>query len=283
VDALSHPDLQLVCKPPDKSFVPIELFIGDREHRMREGLCHNIALKPFRGGRKVAVIDDADFLNAEGANCLLKTLEEPPPRSVLILIGTSEQKQLPTIRSRSQVIRFQALPEETVASLLVAQGLVADPAQARRLAALSGGSLTVAADLAEEQLGEFRQTLLRELAQPNGSAQDFPRSVIEFVEDAGKENAPRRARMVQVVGFAAEFYRQLMRSLSGAGVSGDEPLRGAVQSAHRSWAGDAETAAACLDRCVDAFGHIQANASPSALLESWLDELATITRRGRPL
>ena len=40
--------------------IPVELFIGDREHRMREGLCHNIALKPFMGGRKVAVIDDAD-------------------------------------------------------------------------------------------------------------------------------------------------------------------------------------------------------------------------------
>jgi DNA polymerase-3 subunit delta' len=42
-------------------------------------------MKPFMGGRKVAIIDDADYLNAEGANSLLKTLEEPPPRSVLIL------------------------------------------------------------------------------------------------------------------------------------------------------------------------------------------------------
>ena len=67
---------------------------------MHEGLCHDIALRPFMGGYKVALIDDADYLNAEGANCLLKTLEEPPPRSVLILIGTSPAKQLPTIRSR---------------------------------------------------------------------------------------------------------------------------------------------------------------------------------------
>ncbi len=68
------------------------------------------------------MIDDADYLNAEGANALLKTLEEPPPRSVLILIGTSPAKQLPTIRSRCQLIRFRPLPIETVAELLVVEG-----------------------------------------------------------------------------------------------------------------------------------------------------------------
>ena len=48
----------------------------------------------------MAIIDDADDLNEEGANALLKTLEEPPPGSVLILVGTTADKQLPTIRSR---------------------------------------------------------------------------------------------------------------------------------------------------------------------------------------
>ena len=108
----THPDLDVVGKPADKAFLPLELFIGDREHRRQEGLCHNISLKPFMGGRKIAVIDDADFLNAEGANCLLKTLEEPPPQSVLILIGTSPAKQLPTIRSRCQLVRFRPLAAE---------------------------------------------------------------------------------------------------------------------------------------------------------------------------
>ena len=57
-----------MAKPADKSFIPVEIFIGDREHRGREGLCHDIAMKPSLGGRKIAVIDDADYLNAEGAN-----------------------------------------------------------------------------------------------------------------------------------------------------------------------------------------------------------------------
>ena len=117
MSAGTHPDLEIVSKPADKRDIPLAAFIGEDDRRMKEGLCHRIGLKPFMGGRKVAIIDDADFLNPEGANALLKTLEEPPPRSVLILIGTTADKQLPTIRSRSQIIRFRPLPEDSVARL----------------------------------------------------------------------------------------------------------------------------------------------------------------------
>ena len=108
-DAGNHPDLDVVSLPKDKSTLPLDLFIGDKDHRNQDGLCHRISLRPFLGGRKIAIIDDADHFSAESANCLLKTLEEPPPRSLLILIGTSPSRQLPTIRSRSQVVRFRPL------------------------------------------------------------------------------------------------------------------------------------------------------------------------------
>ena len=117
----NHPDLDVVGVPPDKSALPVELFIGNKDHRNRDGLCHRLALKPYLGGRKIAIIDDADFFNQESANCLLKTLEEPPPRSLVVLIGTSATKQLPTIRSRAQVLRFQSLPVEVVADVLLQQ------------------------------------------------------------------------------------------------------------------------------------------------------------------
>ena len=130
----THPDVEVVSRPAGKSSIPLELLIGDKEHRNQEGLCHRISLRPFRGGYKIAIIDDADDLNQEGANCLLKTLEEPPPRSVLILIGTSEQKQLPTIRSRCQVIRFRPLPDDVVRQLLQQGPWGLDAGQAQELA-----------------------------------------------------------------------------------------------------------------------------------------------------
>src|SRR6476660_3204784 len=131
----THPDVILVAKPADKNFIPLELLIGDKEHRMRQGLCYDISLKPFSGRRRIAVIDDADFLNQEGANALLKTLEEPPPKSLLILIGTSEQRQLPTIRSRCQVVRFSPLAESDIADLLLSTGECNDESIVRKAAA----------------------------------------------------------------------------------------------------------------------------------------------------
>lgn len=281
VAAGSHPDLLQIAKPADKNFIPVELFIGDREHRMREGLCRDIALKPFRGGRRIAIIDDADHLNQEGANCLLKTLEEPPPRSLIFLLSTSEQKQLPTIRSRCQVVRFDPLPENVVAELLVSRGLVEDAHEARRLAALGGGSLTQAMALADEDLGEFRAALLDCLSQSNHLENDFVKTLGSFIDAAGKEAPRRRARMRQVFNFAAEFYRQLMRTLGGAMVEGDEMLKQAVTRAAATWSCDEQAAAECLSRCLEAHLQIDANANQATLLECWLDDLAEISRLGR--
>lgn len=270
----THPDLQLVSKPEGKAEMPLELLIGDPEHRGRRGLCHDLSLKPFMGGRKIAVIDDADDLNVEGANSLLKTLEEPPPRSVLILIGTSEAKQLPTIRSRCQSIRFRPLPDEVVAELLVSRGLVEDAAEARRLAGYSGGSIEQALALVDPGLWTFRADLFRWLARPVLETVRTGRAVLDFVEAAGKEASARRARARQTLAFAAEFYRGLMYALAGLPPGGDAPLRQAVQEASRSWPGDSATAAACAERTLEAAEQIDRMAHQATALECWLDDLA---------
>ncbi len=192
VEAGTHPDLIFVCKPADRANILVESIIGDDEHRMQEGLLHDISLKPFMGGRKIAIIDDADYLKAEGANALLKTLEEPPPRSVLVLIGTSPAKQLPTIRSRCQLIRFQPLDETIVADLLLEKGLTQNEADARRLAQYSGGSLERAIRLSDPELWTFRGTLYQQLAEGAFDNVAFAPTVAKFVEAAGKE-APRAA------------------------------------------------------------------------------------------
>lgn len=279
VAAGSHPDLIQVSKPKDKNFIPVEAFIGDREHRMQQGLCHDISLKPFCGGRKIAIIDDADLIkNPEGSNCLLKTLEEPPPRSVLILIGTSEQKQLPTIRSRSQIVRFNPLPVDVVAKLLLEQSVVDDSAEAERLAALSQGSLQRARLWLDSDLCEFRDRILSYLSDPAADTVRFTRETSAFVDAAGKEAPPRRERLRLVISFAADFFRQLMFVLAGAPAETDPALAQAVHAAARSWPETEEVAGDCLERCVDALAHVDANANLATLVECWLDDLATLAR-----
>jgi DNA polymerase-3 subunit delta' len=275
VEARTHPDIHFVRKPEGKSEIPVALFIGPRENRMREGFCYEISLKPFGGGRKIGIIEDCDFINEEGANALLKTLEEPPPRSVLILIGTSENKQLPTIRSRSQVVRFEPLSREIVERLLVEKQLVADADEARRLAAQSEGSLSRALELADPELWRFRDELLMALAREPLESYRLAQSLVPFVDAAGKEAPPRRARGRQVIRFAVEFYRRLLKRQVGLGEPHDDEDDRSVAAAIKSGQTDPEATAARIERSLEALSHIDRNANQTTLLEAWLDDLRT--------
>jgi DNA polymerase-3 subunit delta' len=251
----THPDVHTIAKPPDRASIPVELLIGDKEHRMREGLLYELSASPYSGRRRIAIIDDADTLalgQKESANCLLKTLEEPPPKSVLILIGTSEQRQLPTIRSRCQVVRFSPLAENDVAEILVQQGLCTDPAAARKAAAMSGGSVERAQLWCDEAVALFRSELLRLLGQPCFDHAEAVKLVSQFAEGGGKEAAAKRARLKLAVTLAEEFYRERMLTLAD------------------------ESAAAGVESCLDAAAHIDANANQATLIEWWLDELRTV-------
>ncbi len=281
VAADTHPDLLTVAKPPDRAFIPLDLFIGDKEHRMREGLCHDISLKPYMGNRKVAIIDDADFMNAEGANSLLKTLEEPPPRSVLILIGTTPAKQLPTIRSRCRVVRFDPLSEDAVADLLMKSGHVNDSAGARRLAQLADGSVGRALRMADGGLVEFRPKLFAALSRPALESVRLAGAVQSLVEDAGREAPRRRARFHQVLDTAVDFYRHLLRLHSGSAESDDPELANYVNEAAGTIPGGAEAAAACIDHCLETGEYINRNVHQTNLIEFWADRLAEIYQTGR--
>jgi DNA polymerase-3 subunit delta' len=265
----SHPDIDLVAKPADKSTIPLETFIGDAAHRMREGLCWRLLLKPAVGSRKVAIILDADHLAEEAANCLLKTLEEPPPGAVIILVGTGLERQLPTIRSRCQVIRFGPLPVETVRQLLAAEldraGNEVDPATVAAAAAGSGGSLDRARLLADPEVGAFRNRLVELLSRRPLAGVDLARETIALVEAAGKEAPPRRARLVAVIGMAVDFLRAAIRQATTGEVPADPVLAQGVAA----WGGDAEEAATALEHALDVLAGIDRNAHLPTLIDAW--------------
>jgi len=274
-DAGTHPDLHQISLPEGRSSIPLELLIGDREHRMDEGLCHEISLKPFLGGRKIAIINDADALNPEGANSLLKTLEEPPPRSVLILLSERLDKQLPTIRSRAQLIRFQPLSEAEVEAVLLEQKLVEDPSEAARLAKLGEGSVSRALELADPALGQFRASFLQALAARPLRNVPLAKQVADFVDAAGKEASLRRARLRWLMGLAAEFYRELARGLSGATPGGDAMLRQAAQMALNKPGWDLDRVLQATDVALDAPSYVERNANQALVIDAWLEQLST--------
>ncbi len=124
-----HPDVALAR--PYNRFLRIPL--------MRE-IEHEANFRPFEGKARIFIIEEAHRLNEASSNALLKTLEEPPATSHLILITSRPAQLLPTIRSRCQIIRFSPLaPSEIEAHLL--KGKQVSPADARLLATVARGSI----------------------------------------------------------------------------------------------------------------------------------------------
>jgi DNA polymerase-3 subunit delta' len=263
----SHPDIDVVRKPDERSTIPIDLLIGDTAHRMREGLCWRILLRPSVGERKVAVIMDADHLD-EAANCLLKTLEEPPLGAVIILVGTSIERQLPTIRSRCQVIRFAPLPAEKVRLVLERESHAADsPVDAATLDACSraaGGSLSRARLLLDPEITAFRGRLLELLSRHPLHGVDLARELIAFVDAAGKEAPPRRARLRIVLESALEVFRAAATGAVGR-ATGDPALARAAQA----WTANLDAALAAVDGTLDALGYVDRNAHISVVIDAW--------------
>ncbi|MCX8134286.1 MAG: DNA polymerase III subunit delta' [Roseococcus sp.] len=129
VAAGAHPDL-LALAPDEEAgrrrTIKVEAVRAARQF---------LALTPAEGGYRCLIVDEAEAMEAPAANTLLKTLEEPPPRTIIILLSHAPGRLLPTIRSRCRRLDFFPLPEGLLASLL-------DSWQpgAGALAPLAGGS-----------------------------------------------------------------------------------------------------------------------------------------------
>jgi DNA polymerase-3 subunit delta' len=241
VDADTHPDLIVAGRPEDKNELPIEVV---------RDFCRALSLKPALGRGKVAILDDADDLNAFSANSFLKTLEEPPPRSVLILIGTRSDLQLPTIVSRCQVIPFAPLPDAVIADLLRAQG-IEDASLIARAVRRSGGSPGQALALAEPELWDFRRTLVQALAAPRFDGVELARQWMEFLEKAGKEAAAQRRRAHLTLGLLIDLFADVLRLSVAAPARGAEPEESAVLQALAARLGP-DVLQELVNRCLEA-------------------------------
>lgn len=257
VAAETHPDLVQVRKPEDKAFIPLELLIGPPEARMQEGFCRDIRLRPFKGTRKVAILHDADYLNEEGANSLLKTFEEPPPDAVIFLLGTSEQRQLPTIRSRCQIVRLHPPTGNDAVALMRQRGIERDAGTIERAIDLCGGDCEAAAALLTEAGDGIHAALVKELSQAKISAVSLAQTVTSVMEELGKNvtGSVKRDRLKDMFAIAVHTFRQRLVAQA------DRPEQ-LPPTIYR------------LDRSIDAIGQVQRNANQTTLIECWAADIS---------
>lgn len=261
-DAGTHPDLLTASKPEDKQELPVDTV---------RALSAQMSLKPTRGVRKIAILQDADDFNDESANAFLKTLEEPPPGSLLILLATATEAQLPTILSRCQVLRFLPLADEDVAAVLTANG-VDDPKKVQQLVRLAGGSPGRATALADDAVWAFRSRLYEVATAAKPDPQALGESWQRFVDDAGKEPAAQRARASVAVGLVLELVTAAARLSVGADPGGD-PAEAAKLRPLAEKLG-ADKLADLLESCLEADYHIDRRVQ-LALVADRVNELLT--------
>jgi len=137
VKAGHHNHLDILILEAEGQFIKIQA-IRNLQERMK--------FKPWEGKKRVCIIDNAERMNEAAANALLKTLEEPPAANIIILISALPSQLPATILSRCQQIRFNPLPEESVASFLQRQHSLDVPAS-RLLAHSAGGSIARALEM----------------------------------------------------------------------------------------------------------------------------------------
>jgi DNA polymerase-3 subunit delta' len=154
-----HPDIIRV--KPSGPFIKIDQI---------RSLCQTLALKPYEASMRVVIIADAQAMNPAASNALLKVLEEPPVRTIFILVASHTSDLLPTIVSRCQHIRFKPIARENLESVLVHKHKIA-PSDAGIIAAMAGGSFSRALRMYRANWIDRRSWLINELdSLSSGSA-----------------------------------------------------------------------------------------------------------------
>jgi len=144
IERASFPDVMIIS--PEKNVIKID--------RMRI-LKHTAYLKPMVGRKRVFIVVEAERMNEEAANSLLKILEEPPLFSHIILVTSNPEIIMPTIKSRCQILSFQPISREDIEKILVEKGVERD--RAKILSLLVRGNLKKALEVDWEEIQAQRE------------------------------------------------------------------------------------------------------------------------------
>jgi DNA polymerase-3 subunit delta' len=229
---------------------------------LRDRVLDVAGYRPFEAARRVFIIDPADALTAQAQDALLKTLEEPPSTTILVLVTAYADTLLPTVQSRCRRLRFGPLSRADVARILVERRGV-DPSAARTIAATSGGSVAAA------------------LAAEAGHAEDDRRAAVQLLESAAREAPAGRLRAADrfakhgskrrdrdALGARLALVTSLLRDLAAAQAGvGDVDLDQAVARLRPSY--DLPRATAAFLALAEAQTWLERNAGPK-IVADWV-------------
>jgi DNA polymerase-3 subunit delta' len=205
----AHPDVVEIDPPAN------QIRLADAQQLIDEAF-----RSPVEGARKVIVVFDAERLNDQAANKLLKTLEEPPPTAVIVLVTAGADQLLATIRSRCQRVDFAFLTHRAVVDALAAAGV--GPERAELLARLAGGRIDRARAL-DARLAPVREAFVDATATLDGTGgavarqserlQESVRAAVADLEAAQAAETEALAAELDAAGYPERTRRAQLRRL----------------------------------------------------------------------
>ncbi len=195
----AHPDVRVLAPETTQ-------FVVDQAKEVVEAA----STRPHEAPARVLIIDQADCLNANAANCLLKTLEEPLAGNTIVLVTAAPARLLPTLRSRSQRVRFVGLAPAMLVDLAVARG--AERARAEVAAAMAGGSVGRMLLLLESEQEGNLWTVASTFRQA-AAAKDIG---VIFDSAAAYSDKEERQDLIEALSLLARFYRDALVQAVGA-------------------------------------------------------------------
>lgn len=194
IERNTHPDV-IILEPSGQTLKV------DQVREMQKDLSY----RPFEGRQRICILTAADRMAPNMSNTLLKTLEEPPLHTLIILIANNERLVLPTIISRCQTIRFNPLPIPIVNHWLIKyKGL--EEKEAKILATLSEGSLGRAIEIKEGMKTISREKLLNEFIRPKYLKIDCMRNILKLLTT----NLEQRDNIILVLEVCKTFLRDMV-------------------------------------------------------------------------
>ncbi|MFQ5413703.1 MAG: ATP-binding protein [Phycisphaerae bacterium] len=296
-----HPDLHIVHRHLNREH-------PDATIRKRTGLDLSIdvvrhfliapsQLTSIRGRAKVFIVRDAETLTRAAQNALLKTLEEPPDATVVVLLTTAVDRLLDTTRSRCQMVRFDALPLDFLENAIAHGHPDLPPDHVAWYARASDGSLGAARNLIEADIYSTNRSIVEDLVRMSDDrAAATPQDWMKTAKALGAGHKKRdpdisdaeavRRGVLLMFRLAAMWYADVLRADNNHDA-------GVVNAAHRDALRPAAArfgsrrAADAIQRIVQAEGHLRYNVHTQLCVETLLNGLARIatdrTSTGRPL
>jgi len=260
---LTHPDVRVVERPEDRTEILID--------QIRE-VVELSTYRPFEGRRRVVIIDNAEDMAAPAQSALLKSLEEPTPSSVFILVTSQPHAFLPTIRSRCPCLRFGPLDVAEIVEILTRDHGHPE-AEARAAAVVSGGSLGRALEMASGPFANVRATAWQALRLAVEATSPTERLGGARVLAAGGSSSNLPGHDRDVLAVHLRVLASLVRDLAilSTRAHGDVLANPDLTSELKSLAGPfqhgrAVRAFAAVER---ALGALERNASPKVVAD-WL-------------